>query len=212
MITDWLQGIGTILGVPGAIAAFILLFIKDKDKQSQINKLILIADELKKQTNEFELQTQQMREQNSIFKEQLDLLYSIQSGNKDQQEKLIELKKKELKSKNRPIFKWEEGNSGPKYINVKIKNVGEVARLLEFYEIGNGELIFVTPKGTEVAKNNFFQLEAEYSGKENIHNIDTLIEILLEDAVGNKYRQKFNIRGSKAEILPIEEVRDNNKD
>lgn len=206
MITDWLQGIGTILGVPAAIAAFIMLFVRDKLKQKQIDKLIIVADELKKQTNELSLQTQHMAEYNQILKDILNYQIKYQEGNIENQTEIVELKKKELKSRYKPIFKWDGGQSSAKLISIKVKNVGEVAKILELKEIGEGKLKFVTQRGVEVPKNNYFQLEAEYLGPDSVHNIDNLIEILFEDAVGNRYKQKFMVRGGNAKVLPIEEI------
>lgn len=44
--TDKLQGIGAIISSLGAIVAFITLFLKDKDKQKQIDSLTIMSEQL----------------------------------------------------------------------------------------------------------------------------------------------------------------------
>jgi hypothetical protein len=48
MWTDVWQTIAALIGIPATIVAFIILFIKDRNKENQINKLSSIADNLNK--------------------------------------------------------------------------------------------------------------------------------------------------------------------
>jgi len=52
--TDTAQAIASLIAVPGAIAAFIILFKKDKDKKEQIRKLSNIANHLSKMVDDSE--------------------------------------------------------------------------------------------------------------------------------------------------------------
>lgn len=212
-ITDWLQGIGAIIAsigaiaaIIGAVAAFLSLFKKDKQKQTQIKKLSGIAEELQKQTNEFVLQSQQMVEYNIISKEILRLQYKATALNDENQKEFNELQKKALKSQNKPLFKWEGGQSSPNTISLTIKNVGGLAKITNFNDVGKMGVSVTTPIGTEVARQSIFYLTADYWGKENLNKIDVLLELFFEDSIGTKYKQTFNVRGSVADILPVEEV------
>ncbi|MDD4149655.1 MAG: hypothetical protein PHE33_06465 [Bacteroidales bacterium] len=46
--TDIIQAIAAIIAIPGAITAFVILFLKDKQQESQINKLTRIVKSLNK--------------------------------------------------------------------------------------------------------------------------------------------------------------------
>ena len=52
-ITDWIQAVAALLAVPGAIAAFVVLFLRDKQKEAMIA-------ELKKQTGHIGAQVDQL--------------------------------------------------------------------------------------------------------------------------------------------------------
>lgn len=61
-ITDWITAIAAAVGVPGAIAAFFILFRKDKSKQDQIDRLADIANNHQVIASEMQQQTFRMRE------------------------------------------------------------------------------------------------------------------------------------------------------
>lgn len=51
-ITDWMQGIGSVIAIIGAIVGFFVLYRDSKEKQSQIDTLTKIAEETEKQTSQ----------------------------------------------------------------------------------------------------------------------------------------------------------------
>jgi hypothetical protein len=193
-ITDWMQGLGTILGVPAAIAAFILLFIKDKQKQQQIDKLTELI-------LEHSYQTELMRESNELFKEQLLIQSEVLINDKNYKDLMKELEIKKSKSKYRPHFVFEKGESTSNELKLLIRNSGERASKLKFNVAEVEELRITTPGGISISKNGIFVLTGDYRGKENLHKIDKLIEIIYEDSIGTKYKQIFKARGSYVEIL-----------
>ncbi|CAN5131816.1 hypothetical protein BH09BAC1_BH09BAC1_15680 [soil metagenome] len=47
-ITDWIQSIAAAISIPGAVAAFYILFKKDKEREAEVKSLVKIADQLTK--------------------------------------------------------------------------------------------------------------------------------------------------------------------
>lgn len=206
-VTDWLQAIGTLVAATGAIVAFVTLFKKDKQKQEQIDKLIEVTGELKNQTTQFAVQTEIMRESNTIFKEQVQLQNDVLIDDKEYKNKMKEIKEREQKAKFRPIFKFDMGQSSAKTLDITIKNYGEAAILRDFNTLGDDKLFITTPKNITVVKNGAFHLTAQNNGEDNLHKVSKLIEVIVEDSIGTYYSQIFNVQGSQINIQEPKEIK-----
>lgn len=60
-ITDWISALASLLGIPAVLYGMGRLFVKDKEKERQLNSLeslaasqVLQIDELSKQTSEYQ--------------------------------------------------------------------------------------------------------------------------------------------------------------
>lgn len=209
-ITDWLQGIGTILGVPGAIAAFILLFKKDKDKENKLVMLTNMVIELSNQTKQFEYQTSLMRESNEILREQVELQTEALMSDKAYREKMKEIEIKKNRARYKPHFIFEFGCSTSKAINVNFKNLGERAKILNYIFNEKDEISITSNNNITIEKNGIFNLTGNYFGSENLQKIDRMVEIEYEDSIGTKYKQIFILTGSHARVMDSVEVKEEN--
>lgn len=210
-ITNWMQGIGTILGVPGAIAAFILLFKKDIDKENQIEMLTNMVIELSNQTKQFEYQTSLMRESNVILREQVEIQTEALMSDKAYKEKMKEIEIKKNRARFKPHFIYEFGCSTSKVINVSFKNLGERAKILNYIFNEKDEISITSNNNITIEKNGIFNLTGKYFGSENLQKIDRMVEIEYEDSIGTKYKQIFILTGSNAKVMDSVEVIEENK-
>lgn len=121
-ITDWVQAIGVLLGVPFAVWSIIKLFLKDKQKEHELTTLKDIAksqnsligrineqiDELKKQTQQFTYQSYHLNEANQILREQIKIQTEAFLHDKNYKKKSLELEKLKRKSEIKPFFQIKE--------------------------------------------------------------------------------------------------------
>lgn len=88
-ITDFIQALAALIAIPAAIWGIATLFIKDEQKEIQIQNLIELAEQSKEQTNQLKLQveeanrqtnelilqTKEMSKSNELFQSQMNLLF-----------------------------------------------------------------------------------------------------------------------------------------
>lgn len=204
-ITDWLQAIGTIAGVPGAIVAFILLFKKDKEKQLQIDMLTNLVIEMNKQTQQFEYQTILMRESNDILKEQAQINNEVFIKDKEYKEKMEKLELRKIKLQIKPYLKFQYGSYFNNILKANFLNQGGSAKFTNYNIPVEDELIIKTLTNITVNRNEEFELTAHYVGNQDLKKIDKMVEIEYEDSMENKYKQNIIIRGNSFKILdPVE--------
>lgn len=142
-ITDWIQSIGVILGIPITIWGVFQLFIKDKEKELQITYLKELAssqnemvtnlksqvDQLILQTGEFKYQSSLMLDSNEILRGQFELQNNMFKHSKEEGELRLKIDKLRRSSEIRPFFvpgtyfNYSSSNFG-----ISLKNKGGIAQ------------------------------------------------------------------------------------
>lgn len=218
-ITDLINSIGVLLGVPTAIWGIFKLFKRDKEKEAQIAALNDIAisqnamigkmseqiEELSKQTQQFEYHSILYKETNDLMREQLALQNKIFVTDLEFKNKSEELRSKERKLTIRPFFKVQGGSSFSGTVTIHMVNFGNQAKIIEIRETGFAHISRVSP-----IPNTFLDNQAKYDFvaryKEDKFNLDYSGELVYSDQDGNQYKQKFSGRGSVAKLEQPEEI------
>lgn len=208
-ITDWIQAFGAIIAIVGAIYAFVKLFIKDKEKQLQIDSLTKIAEENENQSIYLASQVEQMIESNKIQTEYLKLFQESAIANKDTAEiekERIELEKKQRKISIKPQLKFSHGTKTPEYNKMTLINKGgDKAKIIEFKELERNSVNHNIKDWIEheIGKNQ--PLNFIFKPKPFGVMIDQCfadIEVIFEDIDGNKYYQLIDGPGNKIKVNP----------
>lgn len=217
-ITDWVQAIGVLLGVPVAVWSIIKLFLKDKQKEHELTTLKDIAksqnsligrineqiDELKKQTLQFTYQSDHLNEANQILREQIKIQTEAFLHDKDYKKKLLKLENLKRKSEIKPFFKIKEYtnklkpeidliNLGNDAYNVRIQTSDSLDKKIS-------DLI-------ERRKDLKFSVVTETSDEYShlVRNIPLEFTILFEDVDKNRYKQIISIHDMNYSISePVE--------
>lgn len=168
------------IGSLSTFGMFLFLFRKDKDKQSQINKLANIATLL-------EAQNEVMSEHNDLVFQQVEIFRNTKILNGYDNEALSELRnieEKKLKLSVRPNL-WLNGAGYSGYdgeLKIDLNNKGEVAFITNFnltssdiilhneylpYELEGGQrrYIFARSKGIKHIKDSIYSIEILYKDK-----------------------------------------------
>lgn len=183
---DVLQALGAIIGVPGAMAAFILLFIKDKHKQQQLDNLKEIAVKI-------EAQNETLKESNDLASEQIDVLRKmLLSPSNSGYDKLAEIEEKKLKHSVKPNLKSNGQSYRMSEFWVDITNIGETAIVDNIYfdKSRFSPLNHIKP-GHEIEKNKTIKVGFRTKDNTNSNYISYDIEIKLHDQLGNLYTLKI---------------------
>jgi len=207
-ITDWLQGIGTILGVPGAVAAFILLFKKDKEKGKKLDMITNVVIELSNQTKQFEYQTSLMKESNDILKEQVEVQNEALMNDKFYKEKMKEIEIKKSKNKYKPFFRSAGVINRGNNFEMRVRNFGETADIKSFKHLRGNMKLRLPKTPLNVDKNGTFVISGKYSESDEKLNESGLIEVKFEDTLGTIYNQKFNIIDGRLIVSDMFELND----
>ncbi len=200
--TDWISAISAAIGIPGAIAAFILLFWKDKSKQDQLDRLSEIADSLKESHKYSEEMNRLMADQVATL--QIMAAGSLEGENASKDLALIEEEKLELEY--RPRLRYTGGNSNPDTGEVHIKNVGNkpfYVQLIateinlsgdEFTPLEPSSYRLILPKeGAAVNENDFLKIGIR--GKPQIGFHPTLSEYRV-DIIMIDFRKKYQYKST----------------
>lgn len=129
--TDIVVAIAAIIAVPGAIAGFIALFFRDKQKQEQINELSKQTQEFAEQTNELRIHSYEMEKSNRLLERQFNLFREFLGRSIDLQEQ--ERRREELirREEIQPFLRRDRGGIEiNKVAKFPIRNFGGTA--LEF--------------------------------------------------------------------------------
>lgn len=184
---DIMQGIGAIIGVPGAIAAFILLFLKDKNKQKQLDNLKEIAQNI-------EAQNETLKESNDLASQQIDVLRKmLLSPSTSGYNELAEIERKKLKLSIKPNLKSNHQQYRMEELLVHITNTGEDAIIdsVEFDE----ERFYHTNKlnaGYVLKKDQNIVLRFRTKDNANSNYTSYEIEVKFHDKLDNPYSFKIN--------------------
>lgn len=191
-ITDWIQSLAALIAVPGAIAAFIFLFMKNKDHEEQIKKLAEIAIKI-------EDQNMIMKEGNSLLEGQVMVLRSVlisQTEATEGAKKLAELEKQKFLLGIRPRLRYNGGKSSINEVSFWIYNVGETAFLKSVEDISGSKQLKITTKFPSlftVEKGGEFIISTDVSNPTHTKSQTLIfkIEIKYSDKAGNLYSQEI---------------------
>ena len=133
-ITDWIQALGALIGVLGGVYAFYKLFMRDKDKEKQIDSLIKMAEQTTMQTQQLSNQAGHMEESNRLFREQIEVFKEgllLQRTDQEQKEKEKEIERRLRKNDIKPLFYQDNGSGTNTNLRIDLKNKGGQSRILK---------------------------------------------------------------------------------
>jgi hypothetical protein len=199
----WFNFIAAI-GSLATAGAFIMLFVKDKDRQKQIDKLTKIASVLENQAESLNLQ-------NELLSQQIDIFRNTSLLNEQNDEALRELKEIENKKMNltvRPNL-WLNGGSEEGFrgeLKIDLNNKGETAYLKKFMlesddvELHNEHLPYELDKG----ERRYIFMKAK--GNKHVSGATYSLKIEFEDKLENKFIALINGKGASAKIENVSQV------
>ena len=196
-----------IAGAVGSIAtfgAFVFLFRRDKDKQTQIDKLTGI-------TSILDAQNDTMKMHNDLVAQQVDIFRntSILKGNDEnalRELKEIEIKKLKLSVKPN-LYVNGAGYSGfDGKLHIDLTNRGEDAKVLEI-NLNSGDIKLNSESlPFDFEKGQRRNLNGITNGKKHIKDSDYEIDIIYIDKLENKYLSKIEGKGGHAKIAATREI------
>lgn len=196
-----------IIGAIGSLAtfgAFIFLFRRDKDKQTQIDKLTGIVTFL-------EAQNETMKEQNYLIAQQVEIFRntSILKGQDDVAlGQLREIEEKKLKLSVKPNL-WLNGAGYKGYegeLTIDLNNKGEDAKLLEFNLISDDIILHSLSLPYDLDKGRGKYIYGRRKGDKHIKDCQYKIDIIYQDKLENKYLSKIVGIGAEAKIVETSEL------
>lgn len=196
-----------IIGAIGSLAtfgAFIFLFRRDKDKQSQIDKLTGIATIL-------EAQNDTMKMQNDLIAQQVDIFRntSILKGNDEQAlTHLRQIEEKKLKLSVRPNL-WLNGAGYNGYdgeLKIDLNNKGEDAKLLEFKLTSDDIELHSLSLPYELEKGQRRYIFGRPKIDKHIQYCEYEIEVIYQDKLENNYSIRIKGTGANVKIIEAKEI------
>ena len=209
-ITEWIQAIGVLLGVPATIWGIFKLFRKDREQERKLNSLESIANEqneivkqLKDQADQMIIQSGHLQYQASLMKDSNKLLESqieIQTNaylhEKGLKEDKLAFDKQKRLTEIKPFFTRSSSGSGPQQFHFDLDNKGGDAQNLSIKEI-NTDFVYLEPlkknlridRGDKVTMRGRPRADKTYF---NSHQVTFEIALIFQDIDGNEYSQ--NIR------------------
>jgi hypothetical protein len=200
-ITDWIQAIAGLIAVPGAIAGFILLFRKDKEKEAQINKLAGIVEKI-------EVQNEIMKEANRLSEEQVDILRNSLLLNKQDDEatkRLLEIEEKKFRLTVKPDFRLATSSSDTKGFELYFKNLGHLA-IIKAITTSHDDLILNTMLDYRVDPGMKIPIIGHSISGRNMNTFPYTFELEYEDQIGTRYKLLFSGQASSGKIEKVTEV------
>lgn len=191
---DVLQGIGAIIGVPGALAALVLLFIKDKHKQQQLDNLKEIAVKI-------EEQNETLKESNELASQQIDVLRKmLLNPSTSGYDKLAEIEEKKLKLSVKPNLKSNHRQYRMEEFKIDITNTGADA-IIDSVNFDESRFYYTNKlkKGYVLEKDQNIVICFRTIDKSNSNYIDYGFEVKLHDSLGNPYL--FKVQRNHAQQL-----------
>jgi len=208
-ITDWIQAIGVLLGIPVGVWSIISLFRKDKEKEKQLESLSSIAtsqneavkmlseqvEQLTIQSNHFQYQGSLMNEANDLTKQQLAMQYDFYVHGKEVESKKLELEKNKRIAEIKPYFISNLSHSSPEMFKLYLENKGGDAKNIRILNIETKFVWFhPIPKDFSVGKIDVFNISGGPNPENtyfNGNNVTFEINLEFEDIDGNSYYQNI---------------------
>lgn len=180
------------------------MFRRDKDKQTQIDKLTGIATFL-------EAQNETMKEQNNLIAQQVEIFRntSILKGQDDiALGQLKEIEEKKLKLSVKPNL-WLNG-VGYKGLDgeltIGLNNKGEDAKLLEFNLTSDDIILHSLSLPYDLDKGQRTYIFGRQKGSKHIMVCDYEIDVIFLDRLENRYLSKIKGTGANAKIIETREL------
>lgn len=192
------------IGSLATFGAFVFLFVKDKSKQDQIDKLTSIATIL-------EAQNETMKEQNGLIAQQVEIFRNTNMLKGDDNGALLalrEIEDKKLKLSVKPNL-WLNGAGYKGYsgeLQIDLNNKGEDAKLLEFNLHSNDIVLHNLNLPYDLDKGERRYIFARQAGDKHIQYCEYIIDIIYVDKLNNKYLSKIEGVGAKAKITETKEI------
>lgn len=196
-----------IIGAIGSLAtfgAFVFLFRRDKDKQTQIDKLAGIATIL-------EAQNENMKMQNDLIAQQVDIFRNtgILKGNDERAlAQLREIEEKKLRLSVKPNL-WLNGAGYSGYngeLKIDLNNKGEDAKLLEFNLSSDDIILHNLSLPWNLEKGERRYIFGRQKGNKHIQYCEYEVDVIYQDKLKNKYLTKIIGTGANAKITETREI------
>ncbi len=184
-IANWLQGIGAILAVPGAFAAFWILFQRDEEKAEAVRQLAAQTRHLGDQVKAVTEQTAELRVQSIHMGNIHGVLAQVLMQNAGESETANEIQRL---GRMPYLRNTSESFGSPTHATLGMFNSGGLAQSLEVKEVSDGVNLSLSETRVEAGK--AFVLGA--SSQSGLLSGSYSFVIEFEDAIGLRYRQRFN--------------------
>ena len=206
MANNIFNGVIQIIVAVGSLAtfgAFIFLFRRDKDKQSQIDKLTGIATIL-------EAQNETMKKQNDLIAQQVDIFRNTSLLKDVDNNALLELREievKKLKLSVKPnLYLNGAGTSGSEgKLHIDLNNKGETAIIHNLILTSEDLTLQSLSFPIELEKGQRRNIYGFSNGSKSINNCEYVIDIVYSDILENKYLAKINGKGAQVAITKTKE-------
>ena len=225
LITDWINSIAALIGVPLIMWGIIKLFIKDKAQERKLSSMEKLAisqnemvnkmneqiQELSKQTAEFQRQSVLMQDSNELISKQVELQNDIFLHEKGTEEKNAELQKKRRLNDIKPYFVNNGGTSSSTNVSINLKNKGNTAINLDLKKV-QGDFIHFGKLDSEKEIDSGLNIEIKGNIAPAGRNLDNatrnyILELYFKDIDGNKYKQVITgQKVSKPELIQPENL------
>src|SRR5690606_14926744 len=180
------------------------LFRRDKDKQTQIDKLAGIATIL-------ESQNETMKMQNDLIAQQVDIFRNtgILKGNDEGAlAQLREIEEKKLRLSVKPnLWLNSVGYSGfDGELRIDLNNKGEDAKLLEFNLTSDDIILHNLSLPWHLEKGKRRYILGRQKGDKHIQYCEYEVDVIYQDKLEYKYLTKIKGTGEKAKIIETKEI------
>lgn len=199
-VANWLQGIGAILAVPGAIAAFWILFKRDREKEEAVRQLTDQTKHLGDQVKAVTEQTAELRVQSIHMGNIHKVLAQVLAQNAHE----AETSKQILRLERMPHLRNTSDSFGsPLRATLGMINNGGLAQSLAIRDVSDPE-VSLNLSTNRVERGETFVLSAS-SHSAKLHGSYSFV-IEYADVTGLRYRQRFNassinLRESQPELI-----------
>ena len=192
------------IGSLATFGAFVFLFRRDKDKQSQIDRLTGIATIL-------EAQNDTMKKQNDLLAQQVDIFRNtslLKGADQDAIRHLQEIEEKKLRLSVEPNL-WTNGggyNGSTGEFNIDLNNKGETALIQEFVNNNSDVTIYNNSLPYELEKGANRKISGRQSGDKHIKDCDIDIDVIYSDRLKNRFLSKIKGTGINIKIVETKEI------
>jgi hypothetical protein len=198
---DTLNIIIQIIGAVGSLAtfgAFILLFIKDRQKQDQIDRLTSIGDNIKDQNELLDASNKLLDQQVSILRTTL-----TSRPNDGASKRLAEIEEQKLLLSLKPRLKYEGGtfSGGDGHTKLRIRNKGQFAKIKKISVISGAVSVTSNLVDSIIEKDQTFDLS--FNTPSDSSREKYVLELSYCDELENLYRLRISGQGSAASIEEI---------